>query len=122
MTTNKSAFVREVLKEIGALSDNPPEDWRKQVYAKLEQHNLPITKTFGVMLSQIRRKELDKLGDRSENSKNRITNIVQKKKEKVQKEETFSISDLQTAKGMAEKFGGTEKLINVLKAVRSLQS
>ena len=39
---NKTAFVRNVLKEIGAITANPPEGWRQKVEEALAKQSLSM--------------------------------------------------------------------------------
>lgn len=59
----KTAFVRGVLKEIGAITANPPEGWRQKVEEALAKHDLNM---HPVTIYQIRQKALkDKNGDKA---------------------------------------------------------
>lgn len=59
--TNKSEIVREILHEIGAVTDNPPEGWRATVEERLAKQKLKMN---AVTIYQLRRKEIDKTAGR----------------------------------------------------------
>lgn len=44
-TVNKSAIVREILTEIGALNENPPKGWPAMAEEKLKERNLKLNLT-----------------------------------------------------------------------------
>lgn len=54
---NKSELVRNILQEIGAISENPPENWKDTVIEKLGKN-----KVNDVLIYQIRRRILEKNG------------------------------------------------------------
>lgn len=60
---NKSEVVRQILNQIGACSESPPEGWRSTVEERLAQHKgkdgNPM-KMNAVTIYQLRRKEIDK--------------------------------------------------------------
>lgn len=55
--TNKSEIVRQILHEIGAVTENPPEGWRTTVEERLAKQKLKMN---AVTIYQLRRKEIDK--------------------------------------------------------------
>lgn len=105
---NKSEVVRKILHEIGAVSENPPKNWRTSVEERLSKQKgddgKPM-KMAEVTIYQIRRKEINKKSGK--NSK------------KSGKSGKFSrIESLVEVKKFADTFGGLDQLeqaINFLK-------
>lgn len=112
---NKSAFVRNVLKEIGALSANPPEGWRQKVEDALAAQNIKMAK---VTIYTIRNNAM-------KTKKKRVKNVDVAKVEgngrrKKNKIENISISDLKALQKFAERFGGLDNLESVILLLKSL--
>jgi hypothetical protein len=59
-TKTKADVVREILNKIGAVSNDPPEDWKAKTEAELNKRKLKVHQT---QIYEIRRKETAKLAD-----------------------------------------------------------
>ena len=57
-TSNISQLVRDILQELGAVSHNPPKDWKNKAIQKLKDLNIDVKK---VNVYAVRSKELRKL-------------------------------------------------------------
>lgn len=129
---NKSEFVRTVLKDIGALSANPPADWKKQVEAALAKEKITMHQ---VMIYQVRRNAMEAAGlvPKSEKSAAKKaapkgkpgrkpgTKVAPKKSPKASGV-SLSLDDLVKANKIADEFGGAEKLASALKALSTINS
>lgn len=101
---NKSQFVRNYLKEIGALTDNPPEGWRKQVEDALAKENI---KMASVTIYQIRSKALQskKASAKSKNLNNNLT-----------------VDSLASVRDFAKTVGGLDNLSHAIDFLRSIRN
>lgn len=131
---NKSEFVRQVLKDIGALSNNPPEDWKQQVEAALAKEKLSMHQ---VMIYQVRRNALEAAGLVPKREKTKAaakkaapkgkpgrkpgTKVAPKKSPKASTA-SLSLDDLVKADKIAAEFGGAEKLSQALNALSKINS
>lgn len=121
---NKSEFVRGVLRQIGALSETPPNGWRLKVEDALAKQNVEMHQ---VMIYQIRRKEMEKMVNGEHKSEPPTINADGKKstlkrgpKSKSKQMDALSIADLLKARKFANDFGGVEKLLGALNALSIL--
>lgn len=109
---NKSAFVRNVLKEIGALSVNPPEGWRQKVEDALVAQNLKMAKEtiytirYNAMKNKKKRAKTVEAEGNGRRKKNKIENV--------------SIADIKALQKFAERFGGLDNLESVILLLKSL--
>lgn len=101
--TNISKIVRDILQEVGAISLNPPANWKDQVIQKLKNMNIDDKK---VNVYAIRSKELNKL------NKDDVAPIDLQEYGSI-------LIELRT---LAKKVGGIDKLsdfVNILKELKS---
>jgi len=128
---NKSEFVRGVLKDIGALVETPPTDWREKVQAALKKQGLGM---HNVMVYAVRRETMKKLA-KGENGKakkaekpekpkvelavkERTASTPGRKPKAAQPKSELSVSDLITVQKFADQFGGAGKLTEALAALQ----
>lgn len=126
---NKSEFVRGVLREIGALNDNPPEGWRAKVEEALKNQNLEMHQ---VMIYQIRRKAMEKVAEGAKGAKKKPGRkpgvkaaVVVATKPKAQAKPVangLSLDDILSARKLAEEFGGVGKLSAALTALDTINT
>lgn len=121
---NKSLFVRNVLNEIGAISLDPPEGWRKRVEEALERQNLNMHFTS---IYKIRNDALAAAGTPNPNIRGKRKGKLKAKAVSVQsqshpivKEQKFSVQDLVAIKDFSKKFGGLDKFSEVINIIKSL--
>lgn len=113
---NKTAFVRNVLKEIGALTENPPDGWKQKVQDALANENLSMHK---VTIYQIRKNEIDRI-EHGTRKPSITTQRLQTSKSKIGTDLTFS--DLQSVQEFSKKFvGGLDGLSSAISAIKSLK-
>lgn len=116
---NKSAFVRNVLKEIGALTAKPPEGWRQKVEEALQAQNLKMST---VTIYQIRNKAMS-----GKKRKQHVENAVEAKatpidgRRKSRKLESVSIADLKSLQVFATRFGGLDNLESMIALLKSIK-
>lgn len=114
---NKSAFVRNLLKDIGAISTTPPEDWRKRVEDALTKQHLKMHFTS---IYQQRNKLLEAAGIPNPNVKNvkaKIAKVIKPKQEKL----NHSVQDLISIQNFAKNFGGLDALHEAINIIKSFQ-
>ncbi len=122
---NKSAFVRNVLKDIGALTNDPPEGWRQKVEAALEKEKLDMHQ---VTIYQIRQKAMrangvdaPKLNGKPAKPKvvrAKVVPIVEEKKSSI---DNLAVKDLIAVQEFSKKFGGLDGLAEVVGFIKSLK-
>jgi hypothetical protein len=109
---NKSQFVKNILSQIGALSKNPPENWRSQVEEALEKNNLKVHR---VTIYQIRSKAMQGM-----KRKNPIvvakTNV---RRASIIAPASLKVADLYAIKDFAKQFGGVDRLKEAIKALEA---
>jgi hypothetical protein len=122
----KTAFVRGVLQEIGAITPNPPEGWRQRVEEALKKHNLDMHQ---VTIYQIRQKALkDKQGGKGK-AKGKtgkavavpVNNGVVAALHGAGPVANLTLGDLQAIQTFAEKFGGVAGLQAACNALQTLK-
>jgi hypothetical protein len=130
-TKRASDVVREALKEIGALVDNPPEGWRKQVEEVLEKHKL---KMHQVSIYQLRQKEMAKqAGGKPVKKRGRKPGKAKAVAKTVRitpangtiitiNNVKLSVDDLKAVKELAERLGGLDSLSTIVHGVQTLLS
>lgn len=121
---NKSEFVRGVLRDIGALTDNPPEGWREKVEEALKKQNLEMHQ---VMIYQVRRKAMEKASDDAAPAKKKPgrkpgTKIAPKAAKPAEVASGLSLDDIVNARKVAEEFGGVGKLASALAALDKINT
>lgn len=118
---NKSEIVRKVLSDIGALSENPPEGWRKTVEDRLakksDEDGKPL-KMNSISIYQIRRKEMDKKTGTKTKAKGKTKT---KAKAKVRKAgDAINFDQLIEIKKVANTMGGLDQLEKAVLALKQL--
>jgi hypothetical protein len=122
----KTAFVRGVLQEIGAITPNPPEGWRQKVEEALKKHNLDMHQ---VTIYQIRQKALkDSQGNKGKPKPKakggrpkatvpvaaapvaQANNVASK----------LTLADLQAIQTFAKQYGGVGGLVEACNALQTL--
>lgn len=98
--TNVTRVARDIIHEIGAVSDNPPERWKKIVESRLEELGVDVKK---VNLYAIRSKELAKGSQ-----------------EPVPLDEDYRKTLLEVS-ALARRLGGIDKLMERVKLIESLK-
>jgi len=135
---NKTAFVRNVLKEIGAITANPPEGWRQKVEEVLAKSNLQMHQ---VTIYQIRQKAIKEKEKEAEaegtpakaqgkpkgRPKAQAAQAAQAPKypaapAKVNGNAALTVADLQAVQEFAKKFGGLDGLNDAVSAIKSFKS
>jgi len=100
---NKSKIVRQILQEIGAVSENPPKDWKDTMIQRLKDLNIDIKK---VNIYAIRSKEIGKLNQEENNS--------------IDLQNYGSI--LIELRSFAQKVGGIDKLLEFINLLKELKN
>lgn len=124
---NKTATVRNLLKDIGAISSNPPEGWRHMVEKALQEQNLSMHSNT---IYQIRNTLMGESKESPVKSKKlgrpkSVATDVKKNLSKSEPESSFpklNIADLESLKEISKKFGGLDGLINAVKVIKSFKS
>ena len=118
---NKTAIVRNILRDIGALNANPPEGWRQQVEEALKKQNLSMHQ---VTIYQIRSKELKAKGEaKAAKAKGRPKSVAAPTATAVpaQANGKLTVSDLKTVQELAKNLGGLDALSEAISAIKSFQ-
>lgn len=105
---NKSKIARQILSDIGALSENPPEGWRAKVEEELGKQGIKMHK---VSLYQIRSKALKGKAAKKAARKQSVNQAV--KKANPNDNSSVSFDDIQVVRGLLEKHGG-EQLLQIV--------
>ena len=111
---NKSAFVRGVLKDIGALTANPPEGWRQKVEEALQKQGLSM---HNVTIYQIRQNALKAKGEKKARKKAEAVAAVTATAT-TNNGSKLTVDNLRAVQQFAKTVGGIDSLqeaINVLK-------
>lgn len=109
---NKSAFVRSVLQDIGALSDPPPVGWRDKVEEALEKNNIKMHK---VTIYQIRQKSMESMGLARPKEKK----VEESSKVTKNKQLGISMADLMEIRDFAKKHGGFDTISDAINFLKS---
>lgn len=107
---NKSEVVRQILNEIGAVNETPPEGWRATVEERLSKHKGKDGKPMkmnAVTIYQLRRTEIDKKAGKR---KTRATNSAK----------FNDLEKLVEVKKFAETVGGIEQLEQAIAFLKQL--
>jgi uncharacterized membrane protein YdfJ with MMPL/SSD domain len=110
---NKSAFVRGVLKDIGALTANPPEGWRQKVEEALQKQGLSM---HNVTIYQIRQNALKAKGEKKARKKAEAAAVTATAP--TTNGSKLTVDNLRAVQQFAKTVGGIDSLqeaINVLK-------
>lgn len=125
---NKSEFVRGVLRDIGALTENPPEGWRAKVEEALKKQDLEMHQ---VMIYQIRRKAMEKAASEAAPAKKKpgrkpgqktATKVAAPKATVAAAANGLSLDDILNARKVADDFGGVGKLSAALTALNTINT
>lgn len=121
----KTAFVRGVLQEIGAITPTPPEGWRLKVEEALEKHGLNMHQ---VTIYQIRQRALKESQGVKVNGKAKAK-IGRPKGvpvapvapvAAVNPASKLTLADLQAIQTFAKQYGGVTGLSEACKAIQTL--
>jgi hypothetical protein len=112
---NKSEFVRGLLKEMGALTENPPKGWRQAIEGALQAHNLKMNQVY---IYQLRRREMDKLAGEKKEPAKKATKKSARKQPATRNE--LGIEDLVKAKNFISEFGGLKRFAKAYEALAAL--
>lgn len=113
---NKSAAVRQILNDIGALSNNPPVGWRKRVEEALKKQGLEVHQ---VSIYQARSKLMKSMGISADSEESAA---VPTKKPAKPKTDNFTVSDMTSVRDFAAKFGGLDGLLTIISTIKSFSS
>jgi len=123
LKVNKTAFVRNVLKEIGAITANPPEGWRQKVEEALAKQNLSMHQ---VTIYQIRQKAIKEAagappakGKPKGRPKALASTIAPAP---ANGNSNLTVADLQSVLEFAKKFGGLDGLSYAVATIKSFKS
>lgn len=120
---NKSEFVRQVLQEIGALTENPPEGWRRQVEEALAKQKL---KMHQVTIYQIRQKAMQKMAQNGDGKKEEgeVAEETPRKQRGRRRggRRNLTISDIRDILKFARRYGGLSGLSQAVADVQSVVS
>jgi len=121
---NKTAFVRNVLKEIGAITTTPPEGWRQKVEEALAQQKLSMHQ---VTIYQIRQNLIKEAAGAPAKGKSKGRPKAQAAAPKtapapVNGNANLTVADLQAVQEFAKKFGGLDGLTDAVSAIKSFKS
>lgn len=122
---NKTAFVRNVLKEIGAITTTPPEGWRQKVEEALAKQNLSMHQ---VTIYQIRQKAIKEAAGTPAKGKSKGRPKAQAvaapttAPAPVNGNANLTVADLQAVQEFAKKFGGLDGLNDAVSAIKSFKS
>lgn len=121
----KTAFVRGVLKEIGAISKNPPEGWRQQVEEALKKQGLDM---HTVTIYQIRQKALQEKQGGKAASKGKQRKGPAKAAAPAPTPAAvpsvngnITVADLKAVQEFSQRFGGLAGLTEAVKALESFK-
>lgn len=118
---SKTSFVREVLREIGAVSENPPADWKQTVQKALDAHGL---KMHQVTLYQTRKKMVEASSGKKPAKKGRPVGSGAKAAAPAQKAPKApagpSLEDLIKIKEFANQTGGLARLAEGIKFLQAI--
>lgn len=76
---NKSEVVRQILNEIGACTETPPEGWRSTVEERLSKYKGKDGKAMkmnAVTIYQLRRTEIDKLAGKRNTTDSKFNDLA----------------------------------------------
>jgi hypothetical protein len=126
---NKSEFIRNILRDIGALSDNPPEGWRTKVEEALKENKIELSNNY---IYNIRTKAMQDAGTYKKNlwdskrksSKRKFLNRKKALKNNGSVVLSKSYADvtlkqLQSVRSFAEKLGGIDNLAKIIDALKN---
>ena len=111
----KTSFVREVLREIGAVTENPPADWKQKVAEALAAHGLKIHQ---VTLYQTRKAMLE--GNKKPAKKGRPVGSKAAPKAAPKASAGPSLEELIKIKEFANQVGGYARLAEGIKFLQAI--
>lgn len=130
--TNKTAFVRNILRDIGAISTNPPDGWRQKVEAALatEKLKMQIPTIYQIRQKAMadagiapsargRKKSVSASGDAA------VAAVAVAKpavKKVVKPNANLNADQLIAVQKLAKQLGGTKNLKNLCDVLDALQS
>ena len=112
---NKSEIARSILKDIGALTKNPPEGWRKTVEDRLHEQNLSmkVTSIYQVRqkaMAKAKAKRAKKIEDGSSPKRGRPSSSID------------PMTALTKVVSLANEIGGINKLEKLIQTMKTLKS
>jgi hypothetical protein len=117
----KSQMVRQILAEIGAVSESPPKGWRASVeekLAKMKKNGVPI-KVHPMTIYQIRHREMEKKFPSSKKKKLRSSTKKSASSRRFNKE-MQKLDDYFKVLKFARSYGGIEKMQEALDFLKRL--
>lgn len=112
--SSKSANIREILKNIGALSDPPPDGWRQTVEDTLKkEHGQAVHQ---VRIYQIRREMVAEQQNGGKKKRGRVSNVSTSTGNK------YTLEDLTEFQQMAHRFGGLDAVSELVKIMQNLKA
>jgi hypothetical protein len=121
---NKTAFVRNVLQQIGAITANPPEGWRQKVEEALAKQSLSMHQ---VTIYQIRQKAMKEASGLVPPAKAKPGRPKAAPKAAASKtvaskapvKGSLTVADLQAVVEFSKRFGGINGLSEAVAAIKS---
>lgn len=132
----KTAFVRGVLQEIGAITPTPPEGWRQKVEEALQKHGLDMHQ---VTIYQIRQKALKDAGVKNGKARGKgkgkgkakgkpqaratvpVNNGVPVAAQQGPASSKLTLGDLQAIQTFAKQYGGLDGLQEAVAAIKTFK-
>lgn len=112
----KSEFVRNVLREIGAISSEPPQDWKNQVHDALRKNKLDM---HNVTIYQLRRKLMQEEGIKSRRRRRKGSTSVNTF---ASKRVDLTLDDIVALQKVIEKFGGLKRLQKTIELYEKIRA
>lgn len=118
----KSDIIREVLAELGCLTENPPTGWHDRVTRALKRQKITAHPT---MIYDLRRKEMQRLARQQEQEEfaNEVAGPQNGNGNEVGNSQPtlggITLSQAVEIKSLADQYGGFDSLIEVVSTVKS---
>lgn len=114
----KSEFTRQVLRDIGAISPEPPKDWKNQVHETLRKNKLDI---HDVTIYQLRRELMQQEGIKDTKRRRRRRKTTESKTVATKRID-ITLDDVIALQKFIDKFGGFKRLQKTIELYESIRS
>lgn len=113
----KSEFARQVLRDIGAISAEPPKDWKNQVLEALRKNKLDM---HNVTIYQLRRELMQQDGIKG--GKRRRRRKAESKVVVASKRIDVTLDDVIALQKFIDKFGGFKRLQKTMELYEKIRA